>query len=1029
MRYLRFLFSGAFMGILLILFAAAIGYATFVENDYDAVTAKMVVYNAKWFEALMGLMVVNFAGMIFTYKLYVLKKLNILIIHLAFVFIIIGAAITRYIGLEGQMHIRNGQTIDQFLSADEYLKVRLEKDGAIKEIEGKVMFSSKKENLYSASVDFEGKPYQISVQKYLPNAVQTVVPVNMGVPYIKMVVGSQAGRHETYIKHGEQRDLYGTIFSFGDTVIAGQVNIILQDSQLFVNAPDTLTTSPMDGSQKQIFEANKTVPVKLMNVHSMGNSPFVITEFIENGFMNYTQATDEKQQGIPIIKMEINNMIMRIPKGVEKTRDIEGTKATVYVGSKLLDLPFALHLNQFEMERYPGSNSPSSYASHVTVVDDELRETFDFKIFMNNILNYRGYRFFQSSYDQDEQGTILSVNHDFWGTLVTYFGYALLFGSLIASFFTRNNRFASLTQQLKTIHLQRKKTMASIAVLGLIIAFTNQAIGNNILDGYIDKVHAESFGTLLTQDIEGRIEPVNTAAAKVLMKIYKKTTFNGLSADQIFLGFVSDPDKWRSEPIIKVSDPALRSILGMLEDHARFSDFIDKNGKYKIMEYVDLAYQKKPALRSTFDKEIINVDERANVMYKALNGDFINIFPLQNDPNNKWITPPEFHRLSGHGTPDGDMFEHYMLALNDAKVTGDYSDAASLLEIIRNYQQENGNEIIPSETKIKLELFYNKANIFQRLFPFYLTVGLILVVLFFLQIFNVSLQFRLVGKVLVAILLAAFLFHTYGLGLRWYLSGHAPWSNGYESMIYISWATMLAGFLFMKRSRVTLAITSVLAGITLLTAHMSWMNPEITNLVPVLKSHWLTIHVATITGSYGFLGLGCLMGFLNMLLMIFRNKQNELQVNLMLHELTLIVEISLIVGLVLLIIGNFLGGIWANESWGRYWGWDPKESWTLVSVIVYSFVLHLKLIPSLRSNFSFNLLAVLSFGCVLMTYFGVNYYLTGLHSYANGDPVPIPTFVYYTLAVIASVAVLAGLKEHSHRSLNEQTLQKKPLII
>ena len=275
-----------------------------------------------------------------------------------------------------------------------------------------------------------------------------------------------------------------------------------------------------------------------------------------------------------------------------------------------------------------------------------------------------------------------------------------------------------------------------------------------------------------------------------------------------------------------------------------------------------------------------------------------------------------------------------------------------------------------------------------------------------------QLEFRVVIKILVVILLAAFVLQTSGLGIRWYISGHAPWSNGYESMIYIAWATMLAGFFLMRESPVTLGVTAMLAGITLLTAHMSWLDPEITNLVPVLKSYWLTFHVATITASYGFLGLACMMGFLNLCLITVRRPNNIARVNLALKELSLITELAMIVGLILLVIGNFLGGIWANESWGRYWGWDPKETWTLVTIILYSFTLHMTLIPAIRNKFTFNFMAVISFGAVLMTYFGVNYYLSGLHSYAAGDSVAIPRFVYYTLIVLFVVSALAAYNEY-----------------
>jgi cytochrome c-type biogenesis protein CcsB len=265
----------------------------------------------------------------------------------------------------------------------------------------------------------------------------------------------------------------------------------------------------------------------------------------------------------------------------------------------------------------------------------------------------------------------------------------------------------------------------------------------------------------------------------------------------------------------------------------------------------------------------------------------------------------------------------------------------------------------------------------------------------------------------------AFLAQTVGLGLRWYIAGHAPWSNGYESMIYVGWGAMLAGFIFMRKAPIVISVAALLTAVILLTAHMSWLNPEITNLVPVLKSYWLTFHVATITASYSFLALGCLIGFLNLLIIIFRNKSNVERVNLILKELTLIIELSLSIGLILLVIGNFLGGIWANESWGRYWGWDPKETWSLVTIIVYSFILHMRLIPGLRSTFSFNFLAMFGFASVLMTYFGVNYYLSGLHSYASGDPVPVPTFVYYTVGILILVSIPAYFNERKFESKSE----------
>jgi cytochrome c-type biogenesis protein CcsB len=235
-------------------------------------------------------------------------------------------------------------------------------------------------------------------------------------------------------------------------------------------------------------------------------------------------------------------------------------------------------------------------------------------------------------------------------------------------------------------------------------------------------------------------------------------------------------------------------------------------------------------------------------------------------------------------------------------------------------------------------------------------------------------------------------------------------SNGYESMIFISWVTLLAGFIFSRKSSFALAATAVLAGMTLMVAHLSFMDPEITNLVPVLKSYWLTLHVSVITGSYGFLGLGAILGIISLILITLSDQKNIERISGTLDELAVINHKTLTLGLYLLTIGTFLGAVWANESWGRYWGWDPKETWSLITIIIYSFVIHSRLIPGMKDLYTFNLLSLFAFSSVLMTYFGVNYYLSGLHSYASGDAVPIPVFVYVAVIVLVSLSVMAYIK-------------------
>ena len=256
-------------------------------------------------------------------------------------------------------------------------------------------------------------------------------------------------------------------------------------------------------------------------------------------------------------------------------------------------------------------------------------------------------------------------------------------------------------------------------------------------------------------------------------------------------------------------------------------------------------------------------------------------------------------------------------------------------------------------------------------------------------------------------LLLLFILHTGGLAARWFISGHAPWSDAYESMIYVAWATMFFGLIFGRKSMLTMAATSFVSSMILMIAHWNWMDPSIANLQPVLDSYWLMIHVAVIVGSYGPFALGMIIGVVSLLLITISQKSNKEKIGLNLKELTIINELSITVGLIMLTIGNFLGGMWANESWGRYWGWDPKETWALISILVYAFVIHMRFVPGLRGSWTFNFMSIVAFASIMMTYFGVNFYLVGLHSYASGEKIITPNFVYYTALIVAVLGFIS----------------------
>ena len=250
-----------------------------------------------------------------------------------------------------------------------------------------------------------------------------------------------------------------------------------------------------------------------------------------------------------------------------------------------------------------------------------------------------------------------------------------------------------------------------------------------------------------------------------------------------------------------------------------------------------------------------------------------------------------------------------------------------------------------------------------------------------------------------------FALHTIALVARWYISGHAPWSNAYEAIVYVAWSSMFFGLAFDRKSKLTVASSAFVTAMILMAAYMNWIDPEIANLQPVLNSYWLMIHVAVIVASYGPTALGMILGFVALVLIFFTTEKNKAKMELNIKEITYINEMALTIGLIMLSIGNFLGGQWANESWGRYWGWDPKETWALISIMIYAFVIHARFVPALRGKWFFNLMSMFAFVSILFTYYGVNFHLVGLHSYASGEAHSL-NWVYYSLGTISLIGAI-----------------------
>ncbi len=739
------------------------------------------------------------------------------------------------------------------------------------------------------------------------------------------------------------------------------------------------------------------------------------------------EKKEQAKMGLLTVDVTLNGKkeTIRLPGlsgqlGVPRDLIFDKYTVTLEYGSKFIDLPFAIRLNEFQLERYPGSMAPSSYASEVTVIKDD--KTYDYRIFMNRTLNEGNFLFFQSSYFPDETGTVLSVNND-PGKWPTYFGYFLLTLGLFLNFFDKKSRFRKLTKFVANKNLAMFiLTLALLSTQNLKANESNNTTSPQEVDDitmrvdYLNKfkdeskVTADKFGHLVVQSSGGRMKPLATLNREIVQKLSGKSSFMGMDANQIVLGMVTRPDIWKDVKIIKINTPKLKKFLGVPESekYISFSEAFGEKNDYLLAKESEKALLTKPIERGTYEKDIIKVDEKLNIIYSVFNGALLNIFPKvydeqSVDDNFKWYSPIEaMQEFSGQNQA---AIGSVVRGLFNSTMDFDWNSANNYIDMIALYQDKVGTDIKPTASKINAEIVFNKLDIFFNLTLAYVLLGFIMVVLAFVVIFKPEFKPAKTTKIIFAILTILFAIQTFGMGYRWYLSGHAPWSDIYETLIYISWSAIFAGVIFFRNSLLALGAATIIAGIFMFTAHLTDVDPQITSLVPVLKSYWLTIHVSILTASYGFFGLSAILGFLTLIMFIFR--KNRPHLDDIIKHISAINEISLIIGLACITIGNFLGGVWANESWGRYWGWDPKETWAYVSIVVYALVIHLRFVKSLNTPYVLATASLLAFSSIMMTYLGVNFYLSGMHSYATGDPVPIPMWAYLTVATAFAAIILA----------------------
>ena len=1063
------LFSTRLTAILFLAFAVSMAIGTFLDRAAQTSPtpySRELIYEAWWFEAIMVFFVINFVGNIFRFRLYRKAKWATLTFHLAFILILVGAFVTRYIGYEGMMPIREGATESTFLSSETYLEVFIDGDYQIDGVAQRrklplkeLNLSERLDNDFRIKTDYNKQPITVTYKDFISNVKNDFIEEEDGDEYLKIVESGAGQGHDHWIKRGEVVNIHNVLFAL-DKPTLGAVNITIGKDDYGIKAPfdgfymnmSELRAAGIDPTQLDGAKFEQTVQqfrkpflrdslqtLVLRSLYNVGGMQFVFPQPVAKGRYGLVKVELPEKTNQDGLILEVASMgetktveliggqfVVSNPERV----DIAGLKVYLHYGAKKLDLPFSLTLNDFIADKYPGTDRGySAYRSKLTVNNTDT-DFFDYDVYMNNVLDHKGYRFFQASFDQDEKGTVLSVNHDFWGTWITYIGYFILYFGLMAILFDRNTRFADLRRMLDKVKIKKSK-LTTIIVLFLSLSgfaqdgnhinrVTPQQVDSLVVASTIAKEHAAKFGRLVVQD-NGRMKPINTFASELLRKVSGSDNHGDLDANQVFLSMMEIPQLWFEVPLMKLDwrNDSIKRVLGVSKDASKASimDLVDENMGNKLGPYLREASSK--ANPNQFEKDFLKLDQKSYLLDQALSGGLLKIFPIPGDQNNKWIARPELGTTNIKGKDSlfvADILSAYRVALEFARRTNDYGPANDALDLIINYQEKYGSAVLLSENKIDAEIIYNEVNLFNRLYQYFAMFGLFMFLGIVVQIFAQSKVIHFMVKFFKVCIWVLFVLMTVGLVARWYISGHAPWSDAYESVIYVSWATVFFGLAFGRKSDLTVASTAFVVSMLLWVAHLNWLDPSIANLQPVLDSYWLMIHVAVIVASYGPFTLGWILGAMALLLMIFTTRKNKAKMDLNIKEITIIIEMSITVGLVMLTIGNFLGGQWANESWGRYWGWDPKETWALISIMVYAFVIHTRLVPGLRGRWFFSVLAMFAFTSILMTYFGVNFYLTGLHSYASGDVPVTPSFVFYLIASMVALSILSYFQYKKHYS-------------
>lgn len=706
---------------------------------------------------------------------------------------------------------------------------------------------------------------------------------------------------------------------------------------------------------------------------------------------------------------------------------------TLTFGSLRRSLPYSLYLERFYLENYPGSDNPATFESFIELTDPEMGiEKQKVHISMNHPLTHRGSKHFQTSFDPDRKGTILTLNHD-PGKWPTYFAYTVLCVGFIF-FILQNLIWPRRKKEAQALGANVTSVLlAGILVLTACGQATAQETGGD-QPGYaagaqvtefvvLSDVARDEASRLLIQDYQGRMKPLDTLAREFVMKVAKKTKFQGQEPVDMYLNWVAHSGQWLDTPCVAVRYRGLKDLLGVDQSvkHVTPTSLFTGN-QYRLAGQVEQALRTPDRDRSKTQRKLLSFDERFNLLYMTFQGTTLRMYPIPNDANRTWLdinaATPSLTGVQAH-----QFNTAYNNLINGLRTNND----AQILQGIREtaaIQNQYGAAVIPSDLKMSAELFYNKSHLFSWMMVPLLGSFFVFMALFLWNLFkNQGARFSYRNPV-YAVAMFAYSFAFVGLvtayTLRWIASGRAPLANGHESLLFIAVAAALAGLIFEFSFRLAApaGLASLLTTVILGVSMLSVFDPAIGPLVPVLASYWLNIHVTIITASYSFLGLAFMVGMLIMVLMIVRGMTGtatQRNLDASIKTLDGINFWVLAVGLGTLSIGTLLGGVWANEAWGRYWGWDPKETWSLITILVVATGLHFRFIPAMKGAWVTSAWTWLVFNSVIMTYFGVNYFLTGLHSYGSGEAMRVPGGVYVFTAVLATLVAASGMANLRYR--------------